>query len=109
MPHGPPPQRMSPRARGKALRTTISTTPSLTLGVNRRRHPEQQSLDIGFLPARPRRREGSRGACEGGEAQLRKSRSISAERRSSLIRVGEYSRTIPLRSTKTKVGVADTP
>jgi hypothetical protein len=35
--------------------------------------------------------------------------SISAASRASVIRVGEYFRTMPLRSTKTKVGVAETP
>jgi len=35
--------------------------------------------------------------------------SIAAARRASVIRVGEYFRTTPLRSTKTNVGVAETP
>jgi len=44
-----------------------------------------------------------------GRGNQRAISSIAAARRSSVIRVGEYLRTTPLRSTKTNVGVAETP
>lgn len=70
------------------------------------------------IPAALGRRSYCRGSVFGGRVppgegpsvgDYRSNSSIAAERRSSVMRVGEYRVTMPLRLTKAKVGVAEAP